>query len=205
METRTNPPHSSPSREAGPDPREDASLEAEACLHRGLSLKERLLDPLLASRHPRRFNSWGTGIGLAAGFACPIGLQFFFITGFRVLFRFNSILALAFSLVSNPFTVVPLYYAYYRLGSFILGQPAGMSLETFHDAIQNALASGYFWETIPALLNLGKDVIVRWCVSAAILAAVFGTLGYWVSWKIQEKFARNTVQEDLPPDENRIP
>lgn len=154
-----------------------------------LNLRQRLLDPLIASKHPRGFNSLGAGIGLAAGFACPIGLQFFTITSFRVFFKFNTILALGLSLVSNPFTVAPLYYGYYRLGSLILGQPASMSMEGFEGALDAALQAGYFWDTIPALLKLGKDVIVRWSVSALILATVFGVLGYYVSWKIQEKFA----------------
>ncbi len=204
MQTRTNRKRGSSAQETGSNLQEARRPETDASSHRGIGLKERFLNPLIVSKHPRRFNSRGAGIGLAAGFACPIGLQFFVITGLRVLFRFNSILALAFSLVSNPFTVVPLYYVYYRLGSFILEKPVEMSKERFDDAVQIALAAGYFWDTIPALLNLGRDVIIRWSISAVIFAVVFGTVGYLVTWRIQEMLARNTGESDVPPYEERI-
>ncbi len=167
--------------------------------------KRLLSDALRGSGQSPGFNSWGAGIGLAAGFACPIGLQFFVITGFRMLFRFNSILALALSQVSNPFTFIPLYYVYYRLGSFILGQPSKMSMETFDGAVRTALEAGYFWETMPALLDIGKDVAIRWSISALIFAVVFGILGYLAARKIQESFSRSTDLEDSPSDESPGP
>jgi uncharacterized protein (DUF2062 family) len=153
-----------------------------------VDLRQRLLDPLRAPHNPPWFNSRAAAVGLAAGFACPLGSQLPVITVLRLFLRFNTILALAFSFVSNPFTVVPLYYVYYLLGSLILGQPEGVNAERFNEIIQTSVGSGYFWDVLPAFLSVGREVLVRWCVSAGLLAAVFGTLGYLFASRFQERW-----------------
>jgi uncharacterized protein (DUF2062 family) len=117
------------------------------------------------------------------------------ITLLRLLLKFNTILAFGFSLVSNPFTVVPLYYSYYLLGSLILGPPDGVTAERFNEIIQTSLESGYFWDVAPAFLNIGREVLIRWCLSAGILAAVFGTLGYVLTRRIQQKWRLHENRE----------
>jgi hypothetical protein len=205
MNIKTEQYHIPPPIEAKPDSIERFPSRKKKDSPGWWSFRRRLTDPLLGSRQSPGFNSWGAGIGLAAGLACPIGMQFFVITGVRMVFRFNSVLALALSQVSNPLTFMPLYYVYYRLGSFILGQPSKMSMETFEGAVRTALEAGYFWETVPALLDIGKDVAIRWSISALIFAVVFGILGYLAARKIQESFSRSTDLEDSPSDESPGP
>lgn len=166
----------------------------------GRFFRERILEPLRTSTNPVWFNARGVGLGLAIGFACPMGLQFFAVGILRVFFKFNSVIALTFSLVSNPITVVPLYYGYYVLGSFILDQPASMSLDAFGTRIALAEDASFLSGSFEAFLGLGKDILSRWSAAAVTLAATFGVVGHFGAIFYLERMrkARKIVSPEDP-------
>ena len=63
-------------------------------------------------------------LGLFAAFILPIG-QFALAALLALVIRANVPLAAAATLVTNPLTFPPIYYAAYRVGSALLGQPGG--------------------------------------------------------------------------------
>ena len=113
-------------------------------------------------------------LGFVIGFGCPIGGHVLSFGLLRLLFRFNFILAVAVSSVVNPFTIIPLYYGYYWLGSLVLGRPVTMNFEVFQRIMNPVLDKAYFWEVYAAFIQLGWEILVRWLVTAAILAVVSG-------------------------------
>jgi uncharacterized protein (DUF2062 family) len=112
----------------------------------------------------------------------------------RLALHFNFILALAVSTVVNPFTIIPLYYGYYWLGSLVLGRPVAMNFEVFQKIMNPVLDKGYFWEVHAAFIQLGWEILVRWAVAAAILAVVFGAIGYVITYRIQKKRCMKKAQ-----------
>lgn len=100
-------------------------LEANPCL-RGLA-------PHLA--HPkvwhwsRRGVAMGAAIGLFIGVLIPVA-QILIAAVVALVLRANVPVAVAATLVTNPLTVPPLYYAAYRLGAWATGasMPAAVSL-----------------------------------------------------------------------------
>ena len=107
-------------------------------------------DDILASRwlrpfahlfsHPslwhlnRRSVPRALALGLFAAFILPIG-QFLLAALLALVIRANVPLAAATTLVTNPLTFPPIYYAAYRLGSTLLshspGQGAGELAQSF--------------------------------------------------------------------------
>ena len=157
-------------------------------------IRENVVDPLVFSRHPPRFDAVGVCVGFVIGFGVPMGGHILSLGFLRLIFRFNFILAFAFSSVVNPFDIVPLYYGYYWLGSLVLGRPVSMKFEVFRRLMNPVLETASFWEVHSALIQLGCEIFMRWALAAAILAAITGALGYLVTFRIQKKRCMRKAQ-----------
>lgn len=158
-------------------------------------LYEYVITPFSSSRKPPWHDARGTVVGLWVGFAFPVGTQCVLMLLLRTIFRYNIIIAFAVSWVSNPFTMVPMYYGYYCLGSLVLGQPASLSHHAFSDLIHPVMHAGYFWDTVPAFLALGWDFLKRWLVAGVSLAAITSPFGYFLTYRVQTKRCRNRAQK----------
>lgn len=87
----------------------------------------RALAPHLANpklwRWSRRGVATGVAIGLFIGFLIPVA-QILLAAGVAVVLRANVPIAAAGTLVTNPLTVPPIYYAAYHLGAWATGSSA---------------------------------------------------------------------------------
>jgi len=153
------------------------------------------VEPLVNFRHPPWFDARGVALGLVVGFGIPVGGQIVTLGILRPFIRFNFIVAVAFTLVSNPFDMVPLYYGYYLLGSAVVGQAPAMGFERFSKLLNPIVDKDYFWEALSAFFQLSKDFLVRWSVAAALLAAVFGPIGYIVTYRVQQMRCKKMADE----------
>jgi uncharacterized protein (DUF2062 family) len=162
--------------------------EAIGLWERGRSVVyDRFLGPLVFSKHPPRFDATGVCVGLVVGLATPIGAHTVAVALLRLVLKFNFVVGLAFTWVCNPFNVFFLYYGYYVLGSVVLGEPISMEFEGFRNLLHPVADKAYFWETVSAFVQLGRELLVRWCVAAVILGTIFGVLGYVITYHIQKK------------------
>lgn len=112
----------------------------------------------------RRSVSAGTFCGIFSAFMPP-GLQLMLAIPMAVWLRGNLPVAFATTWVTNPFTYLPVYFACYRLGLWLLGENPDINLTQFNlDTLANDL------------MNVGKPLLVGCSVSAIL----FGTLSYLV-------------------------
>lgn len=148
------------------------------------------LDPFVSSNSPPWFDARGIGLGLFVGFGVPIGLQLLVLGLIRGFFKFNVLMAFAFTWVNNPITVIPLYYGYYYLGSMILGRGAILSPQAFHDVMDPIIHAEYFWQSVDAFLLLGWDFVLRWSVTALAVGVTTGIAGYAIGYHIQQNHCR---------------
>jgi uncharacterized protein (DUF2062 family) len=85
----------------------------------------RWLGPILARPWLWHLNRHTVALGLAVGvfigFLIPMGLQAPVAALLAVWLRGNLAAAILSTLVTNPFTVAPIYFAAYKLGSFVTG------------------------------------------------------------------------------------
>ena len=135
----------------------------------------------------RRSVAGGVAIGLFAGLipgSNPV--QFTVAAVFAIAFHVNLPIAVLVTLYSNPFTIVPLYFAAFKLGQFVMLQsndglpPLAFSLE----------GKG-FSEWIPAALNwlasVGKPLVIGLPLLAVLLAVAGYFLVDW-AWQLHVRY-----------------
>ena len=69
-----------------------------------------------------------------------------------------------------------------------------MGFEVFSKHLNPIMERAYFWEALADFSQLGCEILVRWCVAAVVLAAVFGLLGYIVTLKLQTARCRRAAE-----------
>ncbi|MCX5872141.1 MAG: DUF2062 domain-containing protein [Deltaproteobacteria bacterium] len=146
-----------------------------------------VIQPLVTSRNAPHYDALGVSLGLIIGFGAPLGSHMLVLGLLRLVLKFNFIVAFGFTFVGNPLNVIPMYYGYYLLGSFVLGESASLSFENFQTAINPVVESNYFWESMLTFFKVGRTTLIRWITAAVLLATVFGILGYVVTYAIQRK------------------
>lgn len=149
-------------------------------------LGPRIQHPNLWHLH-RRSVAGGVAVGLFAGLipgSNPV--QFTAAALFAVALRVNLPIAVAVTLYSNPFTVLPLYFAAFKLGQLTLMQDAA-ELPT----AALSLEGKGFREWLPAALDwltsVGKPLLVGLPLLAILLAVVGYFLIDW-AWRVRVVF-----------------
>lgn len=145
----------------------------------------------------------GTAIGIFVGMTPTVGLQMITVMILsactRRLFRFNVMAALMSVYVSNPITIVPMYYGLYKVGTLFVG--GEVSREQFAATLEfNGFSE--WWDTVVELcLDLGEPLLV----GTAVVAIPCGLLTYpmmrWLlAWfrKVPEP-----AREESNPEEER--
>ncbi len=172
-----------------PDDREEpraAVKRSSDTGHRVGWLEKYFIRPLVSSRNPPWFDARGVAVGLVIGLGVPLGAQMICLGLLRLVLRFNFLLAFACTWINNPLSVIPMYYGYYCLGSWLMGQPVLIDVHDFENIMKPLIRADYFWESVRAFLYLGLEILIRWSVAALLVAAVAGVVGYVCSYHAQK-------------------
>jgi len=161
-------------------------------------LKEKIIDPILHSRDPVSEVSLGVAIGVFLGLTPTVGVQMYLVaifwTIYRYLFRrhFNLPVGVAMVWISNPLTMVPLYYLFLVTGYWLLETKNGLSYEHFSEILTRISESGETWEIIIEgarflLIDLGWPMII-----GGFVYAVPGfMISYFVTIRIVTSHRKN--------------
>lgn len=139
--------------------------------HRALSFLGRLLhDPQIF--HLTRHSAAG---GMAAGLFCaffPVPGHMLFAAIAAIGLRVNLPIAVAAVWVTNPFTIPPLFYLAYRLGSAVLDNPVEqVSFEISVEWLRTTFV--HIWPPL-----------VTGCLVLAVVAAALGYAGVRLLWRL---------------------
>ncbi len=141
----------------------------------------------------RRSVAGGVAVGLATGLipgSNPV--QFFMAAVFSIIFRVNLPVAVFITLYTNPFTIVPIYYAAYKLGALAIGHAANSPPQA-----EFSLADRNVSDWIPALIDwlgsVGKPLLLGLPLLAVILATV-GYFGVRWAWRLHVLHERRKRQ-----------
>ncbi len=165
-----------------------------------------------ALQHPRLWRASRRGLALGVAVGVFFGLLFPLAqiplsAAAAIALRANLPVAVASTLVSNPATFGPLYYAAWRIGSAILGEPA--SAQSPAEMTQSAEPApaqpheNWLDKAVAGIRTVGKPLLL----GLAVLASVAGLLAYvlvswaWV-WRVRRRRRRRlqTGANARPPD-----
>ncbi len=118
----------------------------------------------------------GTAIGMAIGLTPTVGIQMIIVVVVAFLthklFHFNRMAAIVAVYVSNPITMIPLYWFLYKVGACFV--ESNVTHEEFA-AIFTYNGLGEWWETVVALVvKIGWPLLI----GTAIVAPIGGLLTY---------------------------
>lgn len=143
----------------------------------------------------------GTAIGMLIGLTPTVGMQMILVmvtAGLTSrLFQFNRVAALITVYVSNPITIVPIYYGLYWVGTRFV--PGTASREHFAQLLQYDGFAGW-WEAVCGLfVDIGAPLIL----GTVIVAPIGGLLTYPVMLALVRSFRAapaRSPQPGLPDD-----
>lgn len=156
-------------------------------------------------QHPRLWHfsrkgiSAGLAIGIFFGLLIPFA-QIPFSAALAVVLRANLPVAMASTLVTNPVTFGPVYYAAYQLGKWVLGEPAVPDeavppMEVPPEAVEGG--SEGLLASLQAVFEYATTVGKPLVVGLAILAILCGLAVYWISSAVLARRVRRQRQQRL--------
>ncbi len=148
----------------------------------------------------------GVAIGVFIGMTPTVGIQMILVLVLAFLakpfFRFNNIAALITVYISNPFTVLPIYWFDYKVGTLFV-EDAGITKEQFEAALTYK-GFAEWWDTIVTLfVKIGAPLII----GSLVVATISGTASYPViRWLLRGREKRgggqkNEITTDTPGNE----
>jgi len=145
----------------------------------------------------------GIAVGLFTAWLPFFGLHVILALFFAAIIRANKAMALLFIWVSNPLTVLFIYYPSYRVGQFILGffrntpTVAPKQMETLFEETLSAqrIILEFFtidlWKQIAeVLMKIGLEM----SVGGILLGFIVAKIGYWMSIFIIRRFHNKRQQ-----------
>lgn len=132
----------------------------------------------------------GTAIGMFIALTPTVGIQMLMVLCFafltRPFFRFNQFAALITVYVSNPLTLVPIYWFDYKIGTYYVG--GSMTQGDFARILEFEGFSGW-WETFKQLmLDVGSPLII----GSFIVGTFFSLLTYPIMLRLVTHFQNRT-------------
>tara|TARA_Y100001970_G_C14245261_1_gene867688 strand:- start:1713 stop:2282 length:570 start_codon:yes stop_codon:yes gene_type:complete len=154
-------------------------------------LKDKFINPILHSTDPVSEVSLGVAVGVFFGLTPTVGIQMYLVaaiwTIYRYIFKkhFNLPVGVAMVWISNPLTMIPLYYLFLMTGYWLLETENVLSYMIFTENINrisqtegtlNMIANGSQF----LLIDLGWPMIV-----GSIIFAVPGfIISYFLTYRI---------------------
>lgn len=87
-------------------------------------LRRLIVDRILGLHDTPHRIAWGVFLGFLVAFTPTVGLQMIIYVFVATLLRANKVSGIPPIWLTNPITVVPVYYACWRVGAFLLGSDA---------------------------------------------------------------------------------
>lgn len=122
-------------------------------------------------------------IGLFVGITVPEGLQTLSSIPSALLFRANFIIISIFTLVTNPFTLLPLYYISYKMGEYITGST--VQWREIIAIIENP--------SIDAITQQGSNFLSVFIPGSIVHALLWGSVFYYPAYYIYKLYREKRI------------
>ncbi len=113
--------------------------------------------------------AFSISMGIFIGIFVPYGLQTFAVIPFAFYKRSNGFLVWSATYISNPFTILPIYFCSINVGSFITGSSFPW----------NRLNNIFTNPSVNKIMSLGSDSLMLILLGSFIIAVVLSILTYF--------------------------
>ena len=178
----------------------------------GRYIREKFINPVLHSRAPVSDVSLGVAVGIFMGFTPTVGVQMYLVaivwTIYRYLFsrHFSLPVGMAMVWISNPLTMVPMYYLFLVTGYLVFDIQYGLSYQHFSESLGRISQKGDFLDQIAEgsrflLVELGWPIVI----GSFVYAVPFSILSYFVTKYLVISHRKNSARiEGISYDEWKI-
>ncbi len=164
-----------------------------------------LIKPVLRERRPPEYTARGVGVGLFVAFTPTVGFQIPIVFALWATAKivnknlaFNPVLALAWTVFTNIFTIAPLYYVFVQTGRAVLGR--WMNIGSYEAYLSRFEKTGYsdagwiesVWTQAVGLLS---EFGVPLFVGSLPWAIVFSVVGYMWSIRLVRRYRASRAQK----------
>ena len=112
----------------------------------------------------------GTSIGMFVGMTPTVGIQMLIVLAIaflvQPLFRLNKVAAVLTVYVTNPLTVIPVYWFNYKVGTLLI--PSNVRYEDFVAIVQFGDHKDWFAKAISLVSELGAPILVGCLIVATV-------------------------------------
>jgi len=130
----------------------------------------------------------GVGLGIFIAMTPTVGIQMIIVTIVNTLARANRLAGILMVYISNPVTLVPIYWADYRIGCAITGTtPIGFQQFKGLFELQSSGFFSKFLEFVTKAGALGWDMVGPLFLGGAVLGVVCGVPAYFVTLNLVRK------------------
>lgn len=159
-------------------------------------IKKQLVVPILRSPHPPEHTALGVAIGTMWAMTPLVGIQMWLVSMTWFFYKkvlkksFSLPLGLAFTWLTNVFTMIPMYYVFYVTGQMIMGHWDSISgyshLHTIlHETFMSDLGFVEEW------LLFFKLLLEDWGLAMIIGCLPWMVIGYWLGNKLTLQFLKD--------------
>lgn len=170
--------------------------------------REKIVPLLKAKDSPERL-ALGAAIGTFVGLTPTVGVQMAMVVLVSAIpkLKFNIPLACAMVWISNPLTMIPLYYGMYWLGVLVLSRRE-MHFDKFETTVQaliDSIKNGdslleSAWQGLTGMFSIGMHIAVPMWIGGTVLGIVFAIPAYIVVLRVVRRrraiVAARTQSED---------
>ncbi len=125
----------------------------------------------------------GVGIGFFVTWTPTMGFQMILTVILCTLFRANKLVGVPFAWISNPATIVPVYYPNYRVGVVLTPGTEAKTLADWREIIQCVLDPALsLWERMTSPWRFAMEIFRPLWVGSIVVGLVIGGIMYWVTY-----------------------
>lgn len=161
-------------------------------------LRLRLVIPVLRAHHPPGYTARGVGIGMLVAMTPTVGVQMAICAAIWTVIKvvrpkwdFNLLVAMAWTWVSNVFTLGPIYYVFLLTGELMMGHwgDAG-GYQAFTARLKELLSLDTTW--YEALWVYAVEIFTIWGLPMFLGSIPWAIATAWLSYRWSLKLS-NTV------------
>ncbi len=151
-------------------------------------LLRRLIAPLTRGQHAPEYTARGTAVGLAVAFTPTVGVQmpavfllWVLIRYLRPSWEFNLVVAVAWTWLTNVFTLAPVYYIFLLTGRILMGRWNSLQgFDVFQERLNTSLAvdAGPLESLWAGMINLLQEFGLPMAVGSIPWALLLAWFGY---------------------------